>query len=486
MGGKALFWFRRDLRLADNTALLRSLAQAQAVQPVFVFDTTILAGLPRQDRRVDFIHRSLTALHDTLHACGGGLRVVHGDPVREIPALARALGADAVYCNEDYEPAAVARDGAVEQALQALGVRFERSKDAVVFARDEVLTQQRKPYTVFTPYRKAWFTRLQAEPLADLAPLSREPLDALRKKLVAPQATGVPSLAALGFAQTDLDAQGVVAGPAGAEAALRRFLSEAIGDYPTDRDIPGTQGTSRLSLHNRFGTVSIRRLVAEAQAHAQAHPQHADACATWISEIAWRDFFFQILHHYPHVAEGPFKPVYSHLAWENDDALFAAWCEGRTGYPIVDAAMRQLVETGFMHNRLRMVTASFLTKDLLIDWRWGEAFFARHLLDYELACNNGNWQWAASTGCDPQPYFRVFNPARQSERFDPDARFIHAHLPALRAVPADYLHEPARHAGKWARHGVVLGQDYPEPVVVHAERARRAVRLYELARLNTQ
>jgi len=486
MADTAIFWFRRDLRLADNTGLLRALAEGASVQPVFIFDTTILAGLPRQDRRVDFIHRSLQALHETLQACGGGLRVVHGDPVRELPALAKALKADVVYCNDDYEPAAVARDDAVETALNAMDVRFERSKDAVVFARDEVLTQQRKPYTVFTPYRKAWFARLKAEPLADLDTLRAEPVAALRKRLAPSRGEPLPSLADLGFETTDLDALGVVAGTVGAQAALRQFLEHAIGEYPTDRDIPGTEGTSRLSLHNRFGTISIRRLVAEAQAHAHDNPRHAEACTTWISELAWRDFFFQILHHHPHVAEGPFKTVYEHLAWENDDDLFAAWCEGRTGYPIVDAAMRQLVDTGFMHNRLRMVAASFLTKDLLIDWRRGEAFFALHLLDYELACNNGNWQWAASTGCDPQPYFRIFNPARQSERFDPEARFIHAYLPALRAVPADYLHEPAKHAKVLARHGVVLGKDYPEPVVEHAERARRAVRLFELARQSAE
>lgn len=482
MGESAIFWFRRDLRLADNTGLLRCLAESASVQPVFVFDTTILAGLPRQDRRVDFIHRSLQALDDTLRACGGALRVVHGDPVREIPALAKSLGVDAVYCNEDYEPAARERDAAVASALQALGVRLETAKDAVVFARDEVLTQQGKPYTVFTPYRKAWFRRLQEHPLADIATLSQVPSDALRERLPKPAHEGMPSLAALGFEATDLDTLGVLAGPDGAQAALQRFLDEAIGNYPTDRDIPGTEGTSRLSLHNRFGTISVRRLVAEGLAHAQDNTTHAEACQVWISEIAWRDFFFQILHHFPHVAQGAFKPVYDHLDWENDDALFAAWCEGRTGYPIVDAAMRQLVDTGFMHNRLRMVVASFLTKDLLVDWRRGEAFFALHLLDYELAANNGNWQWAASTGCDPQPYFRVFNPSRQSERFDPEARFIHAYLPALAQVPADYLHEPWKHANALARHGVTLGKDYPEPVVEHASRARRAVRMYELAR----
>ncbi len=482
MGRSALFWFRRDLRLADNTGLQHALATADRVHAAFVFDTTILDELPRTDRRVDFIHRTVQGLHAALADVGGGLHVAHGDPLREIPALARALQVDVVVCNEDYEPAAVRRDDAVREALSRDGIAFETLKDATVFARDEVLTQQGKPYTVFTPYRRTWFERLKAHPVGEATALAEPPLQALGERVVRDAAQGVPALAKLGFATSDLDELRIMPGAAGAEALLTRFLDEGIAHYDADRDLPGKDNTSRLSLYNRFGCISPRRLVAIAQEQAQANPAQREACTIWISEIAWRDFFFQILHHYPHAAQGPFKREYESLGWENDEALFAAWCEGRTGYPIVDAAMRQLVETGFMHNRLRMVTASFLTKDLLIDWQRGEAFFARHLMDYEMAANNGNWQWAASTGCDPQPYFRVFNPSRQSERFDADATFIHRHVPELRSVPADLLHEPWKHAAKIARHGVVLGRDYPERVVEHSERARRAVRMYEIAR----
>lgn len=461
---KSLVWFRRDLRAFDHAALHHALRASSAVYCVFVFDTDILASLPRDDRRVRFIHASLVELDAELRRLGGGLIVKHGPARAVIPALAAELGAEAVYANADYEPGAVERDAAVAEALAADGRQLLGFKDQVVFEKSEVLTQAGKVYGVFTPYKNAWLRRLAAEPAA-VAPWMVEPHAAA---LAPPGESRIPSLAELGFDDGPLPAP---AGMAGATALFEGFLPR-LADYGTARDFPAQAGTSQLSIHLRFGTTSVRHLVRTLQ-QMMAMGAGGAGAPVWLSELIWRDFYAMILSHHPHLPERSFKPVFDAVAWEagaEADALFAAWCEGRTGYPLVDAAMLQLNRTGFMHNRLRMVTASFLVKDLGIDWRWGERYFALKLNDYDMASNVGGWQWAASTGCDAQPWFRIFNPVRQSEKFDARGEFIRQYLPQLGKLDARDVHAPwLVPADELAACGVVLGRDYPERVVKHDE-----------------
>ncbi|MDE2081383.1 MAG: deoxyribodipyrimidine photo-lyase [Burkholderiales bacterium] len=479
---KALVWLRRDLRTDDHAALHHALRAARQVWCAFVFDRAILDPLlavagGARDRRVEFIRDSLVGVDAELRAlaashgvAGAGLLVRHGWAHDEIPALAAALGVQAVYANHDDEPAALARDARVRGRLADLGVALHTSKDHVVFERAELLTQGGTPFSVYTPYKNAWLRRaddffLGAYPVARhaaaLAPLPAE------------RSGGVPALAALGFAPTNLHQLRLPSGPAGARELLADFLGR-IDAYHEARDLPAVKGPSYLSTHLRFGTVSVRRLAREAAQRARAGSRGAEV---WLSELIWRDFYHQVLHHHPRVVTQAFKPEYDRIRWEHGqaaDARFAAWCEGRTGYPLVDAAMHQINQTGYMHNRLRMVVASFLTKDLGLDWRRGEAYFARHLNDFDLAANNGGWQWAASSGCDAQPYFRIFNPVTQSQKFDPEGRFIRRYLPALARLPDKLVHAPwlARPVDLAAA-GLTLGTDYPLPVVQH-EAARAA------------
>jgi deoxyribodipyrimidine photo-lyase len=386
--------------------------------------------------------------------------------------LAGELGAQAVYANHDDEPDALARDAAVRTALGDAGVALHTGKDHVVFERSEVLTQAGKPYTVFTPYKNAWLKKL--EPFV----VEPYPVERHAASLAAPPAgvsVAIPSLEAIGFERTNLHALKIPTGSSGAKTLLDDFLPR-IDDYGEARNFPAVKGPSYLSVHLRFGTVSIRELAAAAcaaMARTKSEGVASEGAAVWLSELIWRDFYHQVLHHHPHVVGASFKPEYDRIRWEEGahaDELFAAWCEGRTGYPLVDAAMAQINQTGYMHNRLRMVVASFLTKDLGVDWRRGEAYFATHLNDFDLAANNGGWQWASSSGCDAQPYFRIFNPVAQSEKFDPSAKFIRRYLPQLAALPDAALHAPwtARPVDLTAA-GVVPGRDYPKPVVDHAE-----------------
>ncbi len=472
---KALFWFRRDLRHIDNAGLYRALKSGGQVHCVFVFDTEILGTLDEpRDRRVEFILESVRELKAALAEAGGDLRVRHARARDEIPALAQSLQVQAVFANEDYEPLAAERDGQVKHDLGTAGIAFHLVKDQVIFARDEVLTLGGKPFTVFTPYKNAWLKKLNDFQLRPY------PSEGYLKRLVpagahAHPAAPLPELESMGFAPTNLRELHIVPGMRGAASVLGDFLEhEHIDRYREARDFPAVRGVSYLSVHNRFGTVSIRKLARLARERRSAG---ADA---WLSELIWRDFYFQILDHFPHSAEFCFKPEYEALAWRNDPEEFQAWCEARTGYPLVDAAMRQIKQTGFMHNRLRMLAASFLTKDLLIDWRWGERYFAKHLNDYDQAANCGGWQWAASTGCDAQPHFRIFNPVAQSEKFDPHGRFIRRYLPELARMPDQYLHAP------WSMPpleqelaGCVIGQDYPAPMVDHAGARERALALFK-------
>ncbi len=484
---RALVWFRRDLRTADNAALHHALKAAQQVWCVFVYDREILDPLPRADRRVEFIHACIQDLDRQLAALGAGhghnevrLIVRHGGAIDEIPTLATQLGVQAVYASHDDEPAALRRDTTVREALAGLGIALHTGKDHVVFERSELLTGSGKPYAVFTPYKNAWLKKLEpffvkaypVEPHAgSLAPLPAE--------LSAEASAELPSLEALGFEPTNLKALNIPTGSAGAQQLLADFMPR-MAAYDETRNFPAIKGPSYLSVHLRFGTVSIREL-----AHA-ALQQSGQGAQVWLSELVWRDFYHQILHHHPRVIGACFKPEFDRIEWEQGpqaEALFAAWCEGRTGYPLVDAAMAQINQTGYMHNRLRMVVASFLVKDLGLDWRWGEAYFACHLNDFDLAANNGGWQWAASTGCDAQPWFRIFNPLRQSENFDPAGKFIRRYLPQLAALPDAAIHAPwaARPVDLLAA-GVVIGKDYPAPVVQHEEARQRTLARFQVVK----
>jgi len=469
---RSLFWFRRDLRDLDNAGLYYALASSRQVCCAFVFDREILDALPAgPDRRVAFIRESVIELQESLRRRGGDLVVLHGRAAEEIPALARRLAAGAVFANEDYEPAAIRRDAAVEKALAADGRILHLAKDHAVFARDEVLTQSGGAYSVFTPYKRAWLAK------ADDFYLSSYPVERHAGRLAkVGDATPVPSLESLGFSAPPREPAPVPAGMSGARRLFADFAGR-MADYKAARDFPAVKGVSYLSVHNRFGTISIREI---ARAAWKAGNEGA---ATWLSELVWRDFYFQILWHHPHAATGAFRREYDAIAWPGTDEHFAAWCGARTGFPIVDAAMRQINATGYMHNRLRMVVASFLVKDLLLDWRRGERYFADHLVDFDLAANNGGWQWAASTGCDAQPWFRIFNPVSQSERFDPQGKFIRRYLPELARVPDRYVHAPwTMPPLEQQAAGCVIGRDYPAPVVDHAAQRAKALALFKAVR----
>lgn len=478
----ALVWLRRDLRLTDHAALHRALTTARRVWCVFVFDTDILDPLPRADRRVEFIRESLVELDQALRALtpGGGLIVRHGRAVDAVVQLAAALQVQAVVASHDDEPAALARDAATREALAADGRAFHTVKDHVVFERSEVLTQAGRPYGVFTPYKNAWLKKLDPFYLKAY-PVERHAA-ALAPLPTAAGPAGVPSLAELGFEPTNLRALQVPTGASRGAGLLADFL-QRIDRYEEARNFPAVKGPSYLSVHLRFGTVSIRTLAREAHARAQAGSAGA---AVWLSELVWRDFYHQVLHHHPQVVAASFRPEYDRIAYETGpeaDALFAAWCEGRTGYPLVDAAMAQINQTGYMHNRLRMVVASFLVKDLGIDWRRGEAYFAEKLIDFDLAANNGGWQWASSSGCDAQPWFRIFNPVTQSEKFDPAGKFIRRYLPRLADLPDAALHAPWKaRPMDLAAAGLRLGTDYPLPVVRHEEARERTLERYAVVK----
>jgi deoxyribodipyrimidine photo-lyase len=481
----ALVWFRRDLRCTDHAALYHALTAARRVWCCFVFDRDILDPLSRVDRRVEFIHASVAELDRDLGALGRrcgveGVRLLvrQGHAVDEVAGLAKALGVQAVYANHDDEPAALQRDAKARGALADAGIALHTGKDHVIFERAEVLTGAGTPYAVFTPYKKAWLAKL------DEFFLRGYPVERHAAALAAPpdgMAADIPSLAAIGFEPTNLAELAIPTGAAGGQALFDDFLTRIDG-YAQQRDFPAVKGPSYLSVHLRFGTVSIRALAREAAARSA----ESRGAATWLSELVWRDFYHQVLHHHPHVVGSSFRPEYDRVKFEHGraaDAAFDAWCHGATGYPLVDAAMAQINQTGYMHNRLRMVVASFLVKDLGIDWRRGEAYFAEHLNDYDLAANNGGWQWAASTGCDAQPWFRIFNPVTQSRRFDPQGKFIRRYLPQLAALPDAAVHAPWQLSPiELEGAGIALGRDYPAPIVDHEEARQRTLARYGAVR----
>jgi deoxyribodipyrimidine photo-lyase len=467
-GGSALVWFRRDLRDNDHAALHAALAAHGAVHCAFVFDTEILDALSsRADRRVTFIWECVRELKAALEARRGGLHVLHGCAREEIPRLARSLGVSAVYANRDYEPQAIARDTEVEGRLREAGMNFRTRKDQVIFEPGEVRTRAGGAFSVFTPYKNAWLAKLEP---GHLAPFE---IGRVASRLVPSAIAPMPTLRSLGFERAQLPV------PAGMSGGMRLWKSfrKRLADYARQRDYPALGATSRISVHLRFGTVSIRELVRHARA------QRTQGAKVWLSELIWREFYFSILAMRPDVVDRAFRREYDDVKWEDDERAFRAWCEGCTGYPLVDAAMRELNARGTLHNRLRMVTASFLVKDLGIDWRRGERYFAEKLLDYDLAANNGGWQWCASTGCDAQPWFRIFNPATQSRRFDPDGAYIRRWLPELGGVPDMRVHAPWEMGpAEQQAASCVIGADYPAPLVRHEDARRRTLARYGAAR----
>ena len=482
-----LVWFRRDLRTFDNAALHQAFLQCSTVHCAFVFDQTILNPLPRTDRRVEFIRESLVELDAGLRQMAGkisaGLIVVQGYAEEAIPALAAQLGVQAVFTARDYEPQAIERDTKVQHQLQQQGVAWITVKDHVIYEQREILTQAGKPYGVFTPYMRAWMARLSAgiTPAFDCSSYGQQ-LAARPEPLTRP----VPALDELGFCNSNLQQLALPTGMSGGQRLLDDFWHR-MDHYDQTRNFPAVKGPSYLSVHLRFGTVSIRQLVKLAM---QQQITGSTGAAVWLGELVWRDFYFQVLANFPHVARQSFKPDYDRIVWEQGaqaQSLFDAWCSGTTGYPLVDAAMAQLNQTGYMHNRLRMVTGSFLVKHLGIDWRWGERYFAEKLNDFDLSANNGGWQWVSSSGCDAQPYFRIFNPISQSEKFDAEGKFTLRYLPQLSRLGARNIHAP------WlakpidlAASGLVLGKDFPLPIVDHAQARERTLARYACVRKTVQ
>ncbi len=474
-----LVWFRRDLRLTDNAALAAALSQCRRVFCAFVFDREILDPLLADgitaDRRVDFIHRSVVELDSSLRGRGSALIVRHADAADAVPQLAGELGADAVFVNADYEPTAVQRDQRVQRLLSAQRRELRQFKDHVIFDKSEILTADRTPFGVFTAYKNRWLKKLGASDLAE------HDKSRLVDRLAPPPDPGtIPTLRQLGFEPTNLDDLPLPAGESGARQMFDDF-KERIDRYAEARHYPAVRGPSYLSVHLRFGTISIREV-----ARFACQRSNSDGAKMWLSELIWRDFYQMILWHHPHAVEHAYRPGFDRIEWETGadaDRQFAAWCDGRTGYPLVDAAMAQINRSGYMHNRLRMVTASFLTKDLGIDWRRGERYFARQLNDYDLAANNGGWQWAASTGCDSQPYFRIFNPVTQSEKFDPDGHFIRRYLPQLANFTSKEIHAPWLTSVQRQREAnCVIGRDYPQPIIDHAEARQKTLKRFEIVK----
>ncbi len=423
----SLFWFRRDLRIDDNCGLYNALIGGQKVLPVFIFDTGILGKLTEQsDKRVAFIYNSVSDLKREFEKHGSTLLVLYGSPLDIFRLLLEKYNIVSVYANHDYEPYSINRDKSVEELLKVRGVEFRTFKDQVIFEKSEVVKSDGSPYTVFTPYSRAWKTALQKSPLPEF------PSEHFLGSLFKTEKSHLPDINEIGFYKCDT-------------MAVNPLIREdIISNYQLTRDLPSVEGTSNLGIYLRFGRLSIRKIVSVALRLNDS----------WLNELIWREFFMMIISNFPYVVDTSFKKKYDLIRWRNDEEEFFKWCNGMTGYPMVDAGMRQLNQTGLMHNRVRMVAASFLTKHLLIDWRAGETYFASKLLDYEISSNNGNWQWAAGSGCDAAPYFRIFNPYEQQRRYDPDMVYVKRWIPEYDTP------------------------DYPSPIVDHTFARERALKTY--------
>jgi deoxyribodipyrimidine photo-lyase len=467
---RILFWFRKDLRLDDNTGLAEAARDAGGnVVPFYASEPEILSRPDMAPTRVNFVLDSLADLAAAVAGRGSHLALDHGRATDTVVAAARAVRADAVYWNEEYEPQLARRDDAVERALRREGTAVRRFHDRLLVPPGAVATKGGRPFVVYTPFRRA----CEALPLSEPLPrVTRFAEHELPRRPIA-------SLERLGFAT------GQVPWPGGESAARKRlqvFLSRALPRYQDERDHPAVPATARLSADLKFGTLSPRTVTSAVLAAAREDMRLRPSAEKLVSELRWRDFYAHVLHHHPHVERGAFRARYDAIRWRGNPRHLAAWQAGRTGYPLVDAGMRELAATGFMHNRVRMVVASFLTKDLLLDWRLGERHFMRHLVDGDLASNNGGWQWAASTGTDAQPYFRIFNPTFQGERFDPQGAYVRRWVPELSKLPARWVHRPWEAPAEALRDaGIALGDTYPAPIVDHLEQRDRAVAMYREA-----
>lgn len=419
----SIFWLRRDLRLEDNVGLAKAAESGLPVLPLFIFDEHILKHLPADDARLSFIHQSLESMHLHLRKHGAGIATHYGKPLEVWERLLATYQIAEVHTNRDYEPYALERDQKIAELLQAHNITLCVHKDQVIFEENDVLKDDGKPYTVYTPFKNKWLSKYTPD-FIKAAPT-------LKPNQFYSGPITFHSLEEIGFKTSEIQ--------------VKPYALSELGDYSTTRDFPATDGTSYLSPHLRFGTVGVRQVL-------RTIP---DIHSVFASELIWREFFMQILYHFPHVQKQSFKQKYDQIKWRNNEKEFKLWCSGQTGYPLVDAGMRQLNQTGYMHNRVRMVVASFLCKHLMIDWRWGEAYFAEKLLDFDLSANNGNWQWAAGTGCDAAPYFRVFNPHTQLEKFDKKLLYVR----------------------KWVKDFDSLS--YPQPMVEHKMARERALATYK-------
>ncbi len=425
--GITIFWFRRDLRLFDNHALYKALQKGN-VLPIFIFDKNIIDKIEdKKDPRISFIYNELKTIKSKLEAIGSSIHSMYDTPLNAFKKITKEYKIDALFFNHDYEPYALERDREITHFCSSLNIPVYTFKDQVIFEKNEILKSDEKPYTIFTPYMRKWKEKLKVNPIFEHSS------EKFAQTFIKIKPIILPKIEELGFKKTE-------------NIFPERSLNhEIIKNYIHTRDFPAINGTSKLSIHLRFGTISIRQLVQKS----------IELSETYLNELIWREFYMMILYHFPNVIDQPFKSVYNKIDWINNEVHFEAWCNGKTGYPIVDAGMRELNETGFMHNRVRMITASFLTKHLLIDWRWGEAYFAQKLLDYELSSNNGGWQWAASTGCDAVPYFRIFNPDLQTKRFDPEFEYIRKWVPVFNS------------------------KDYPKSIIDHTFARDRAINAYK-------
>ena len=417
----SIFWYRRDLRLEDNTGLFKALNENENILPIFIFDDSILDELPEDDARVNFIYESLSKINKQLNNHNASLQILKGQIDDVWEKLVTTYDIHKVYLNKDYEPYAIKRDQKIKEFLNSKGIEMKTFKDQVIFEEDEIVKADGKPYTVFTPYKRKWlekFTKVNLNLIANFDNFFKKTID-------------FPSLNQLGLKNSSLK--------------VKKYSLKNVSTYSETRNFPNLDSTSYLSPHLRFGTISVRQIITELKNKSE----------TFLSELIWREFFMQIIFHFPHVVTKNFRPKYDGIQWVNNKEDYDNWCQGKTGYPLVDAGMRQLNETGYMHNRVRMVTAGFLCKHLLIDWRYGEAYFAKKLLDYELSSNNGNWQWAAGTGCDAAPYFRIFNPIEQLKKFD----------------------KTLTYTKKWVKDFDTL--EYPKPIVDHKYARNRALEAYK-------
>lgn len=430
MKNQVLFWHRRDLRIVDNAGLYKALKSGVNVQPIFIFDTNILEELPSNDQRIVFIYQEIERLKKEYAELNCDLKVFYNSPEKVFQELIASdeFTIKKVFTNRDYEPYAIARDKRIFELLKKENIEFVGAKDHVIFEKDEVLKDDGTPYKVYTPYMRKWKSKLNDFYLSSYPTLNYS------ENLFSGEESELISLEEMGFEKEQIQ-----------DFPSRDFPQDVIETYEETRDYPAILGTSRLSLHLRFGTISIRELCRSAQKWNEKY----------FNELIWREFYQMILYHFPHSVSKSFKPAYDSIPWENNESHYKAWCNGKTGYPMVDAGMRELNETGFMHNRVRMIVASFLTKHLLTDWRWGEAYFAEKLLDFELASNVGGWQWAASSGVDAQPYFRVFNPESQLKKFDKDEKYIRRWIP---------------------EYGT---EKYPEPIVEHKLAREKAIKVFK-------